>query len=166
MLRALDNYPHIYWVFTFPNADTDSRAIIEHIKAYAEKNKERVSVFVSLGQLRYLSVIKAAAVMAGNSSSGIIEAPSFELPVVNIGSRQEGRIRASNVIDVPDCHSDSISNAVGKALSGDFRATLKGLKNPYGDGKASQRILETLKNAPLTRIIKKRFYDIDRDRAE
>jgi UDP-hydrolysing UDP-N-acetyl-D-glucosamine 2-epimerase len=159
MLHALDSFPQIHWIFTFPNADMESRTIIKYIKAYVEDNKERASAFVSLGQLRYLSALKAAAVMVGNSSSGIIEAPSFELPVVNIGSRQDGRIRAKNVIDVPDCKSDKIEDAVKEALSNSFRDSLKGLKNPYGDGTASVRIVDILKNTDLDRMIKKHFYD-------
>ena len=80
--------------------------------------------------------------------------------MVNIGSRQEGRIRARNVIDVQDCNKDDIGHALKKALSEDFRASLKGLQNPYGDGAASARIVEIIKKASLDRIIKKHFYDI------
>ena len=160
LLEALALFPEIHWIFTFPNADTESRAIIKHIKVFAEHNIGNASLFISLGQLKYLSLLNAAVVMAGNSSSGIIEAPSFELPVVNIGSRQEGRIRARNVIDVQDCNKDDIGHALKKALSEDFRASLKGLQNPYGDGAASARIVEIIKKASLDRIIKKHFYDI------
>ncbi|RJR21782.1 MAG: UDP-N-acetylglucosamine 2-epimerase (hydrolyzing) [Nitrospiraceae bacterium] len=160
ILQALDSFHRVHWVFTFPNADTSGRTIINHIREYAAGNDRHASVFISLGQLRYLSALKAASVMVGNSSSGIIEAPSFELPVVNIGSRQEGRIRAKNVIDVPECISSKITDAVRKALSPQFRETLKGLENPYGDGTASSKILQVLKNAPLSGIMKKHFYDI------
>jgi UDP-hydrolysing UDP-N-acetyl-D-glucosamine 2-epimerase len=163
ILRALDSFPQVHWVFTFPNADTSGRTIIAHIKAYAAEKGKQASVFISLGQPRYLSVLKAAAVMVGNSSSGIIEAPSFELPVVNIGSRQEGRIRAKNVIDVPEGGRAAIIVAIRKALSREFRDTLKGLENPYGDGTASSRILQVLKSAPLSGIMKKHFHDIKQD---
>ncbi|MEW6600340.1 MAG: UDP-N-acetylglucosamine 2-epimerase [Nitrospirota bacterium] len=160
ILQALDSFPDVHWIFTFPNADTSGRTIIEHIREYAANNDRHTSVFISLGQLRYLSALKAASVMVGNSSSGIIEAPSFELPAVNIGSRQKGRTRAQNVIDVPEYARDGIIDAISRALSAEFRATLKGLKNPYGDGTASGKILHVLKNAPLTSIMKKRFHDI------
>lgn len=160
LLSALDNFPEVHWVFTFPNADTESRTIITHIKAYVKDREGRASVFISLGQLRYLSFLKAAAVMVGNSSSGIIEAPSFELPVINMGSRQDGRIRAENVIDVADFRKIDIINSIRKSLSKDFRDSLMGLKNPYGDGKASGRILEILKRTPLDRITRKHFYDV------
>lgn len=160
VLSALSGFPEIHWVITFPNADTESRTIIKHITAYVEEKKGCASLFLSLGQLRYLSMLKNVVVMVGNSSSGIIEAPSFELPVVNIGSRQDGRIRAKNVIDVSECKSAAIKDAIQKALSASFRASLKGLQNPYGDGTASSKILQVLKNVPLRSIIKKHFYDI------
>lgn len=160
ILQALDSFPRVHWIFTFPNADPSGRTIINHIKEYAAGHDKHASVFISLGQLRYLSALKAAAVMVGNSSSGIIEAPSFELPVVNIGSRQEGRIRAKNVIDVPECSGGSIIDAVARACSPEFRETLKGLENPYGDGTASNKILHVLKNALLSGIMKKHFYDL------
>ncbi|RJQ53085.1 MAG: UDP-N-acetylglucosamine 2-epimerase (hydrolyzing) [Nitrospiraceae bacterium] len=159
ILNALDEFPLIHWIFTFPNADTDSRAIVRNIEAYVRQRKGNSSVFISLGQLKYLSLLKNASVMAGNSSSGIIEAPSFKLPVVNIGSRQDGRIRARNVIDVPVCKKNNIINAVRKSLSKDFRDSLKGLKNPYGNGHASSRIVKILKRIPLSRL-QKNFYDL------
>ncbi len=164
ILSALDKFPEIHWIFTYPNADTESRTIIENIKRYVEERKGHASLFVSLGQLRYLSILKTAVVMAGNSSSGIIEAPSFELPVVNIGSRQDGRIRAKNVIDVAECNDDKIEIAVKEALSGGFKESLRGLENPYGNGTASSRIVEILKNAPLSSIIKKHFHDTKPDK--
>jgi UDP-N-acetylglucosamine 2-epimerase len=103
--------------------------------------------------------MSVAAAMIGNSSSGIIEAPSFELPVVNIGSRQAGRIRAANVIDV-SYERKEVAEGLTKALSPEFRANLKGLKNPYGSGKASEVIVEKLKEIDLNeRLITKRFYD-------
>ncbi len=165
ILFALDKFPHIHWIFTCPNADTESRVISENIRTYVEDRKSHASLFVSLGQLKYLSILKTAVVMVGNSSSGIIEAPSFELPVVNIGSRQDGRIRAKNVIDVPECNRDKIESAVKMSLSGSLKESLKGLKNPYGNGTASSRILEILKNTPLSSIIKKHFHYIKPDKA-
>jgi len=98
--------------------------------------------------------------MVGNSSSGIIEAPSFKLPVVNIGSRQIGRIRAKNIIDVPLNGENRIAAAINKALSGKFRRSLKGLKNPYGDGSVSKRVVNVLKKISLTDKCRKHFYDL------
>ena len=116
---------------------------------------------ISIGQLRYLSLMKHVSVMVGNSSSGIIEAPSFELPVVNIGERQMGRIRAQNVIDVHECNKKNIADAIGKALSKEFRNSLRGMHNPYGDGNASEKIVKKLKTVLLgEQLIKKRFYEI------
>jgi len=159
LLEALGDFPQINWVFTLPNADMESRAIIEGIKRYAQNNPNNTRLFSSLGQLRYLSLLRHAAVMVGNSSSGIIEAPSFELPVVNIGNRQQGRIRAKNVIDVPSYQRDSISSAISSAISADFRNSLKGLNNPYGNGTASAGIVEKIKTVPLSGLLKKRFYE-------
>ncbi|MBT6228346.1 MAG: UDP-N-acetylglucosamine 2-epimerase (hydrolyzing), partial [Candidatus Scalindua sp.] len=93
LLKGLKAFPDIYWIFTMSNADTGGRIIIEKIEAFLDENPERGKAFTSLGTLRYLSLLKNSNVMVGNSSSGLIEAPSFELPVVNIGDRQRGRER-------------------------------------------------------------------------
>lgn len=129
------------------------------IEKFVSRHPERGKAFVSLGQLRYLSLLKHAAVMVGNSSSGIIEAPSFELPVVNIGDRQQGRIRARNVIEVAECRRAAIARAITTAVSEEFRNALQGLQNPYGTGATSERILAELKVVPLgTDLLKKTFY--------
>jgi len=161
LLQALRSFPDIYWVFTLPNADTGGRIIAKLINNFARNNPDKGKVFTSLGRVRYLSLLKHASVMVGNSSSGIIEAPSFELPVVNVGDRQRGRVRAQNVIDVLDCKEEAIALAVDKAISSVFKASLKGLKNPYGNGIASAKIVKNLKTIPLSeKLIKKRFYEI------
>ena len=163
LLEAVKKFPDVFWIFTISNADTSGRIIGRKIEDFLNKNPERGKLFVSLGQLRYLSLMKHASVMVGNSSSGIIETPSFELPVVNIGSRQLGRMRAMNVIDVPECNETYITGAVHKALSAEFKNSLKGIRNPCGDGNASDRIVEKLKNCQLgERLIKKKFYEIGR----
>jgi UDP-N-acetylglucosamine 2-epimerase len=101
-----------------------------------------------------------AAAMVGNSSSGIIEAPSFCLPVVNIGRRQEGRIRARNVIDVGYSRGEIIEG-IRRALSREFRESLQGLENPYGDGYAGERIANVLSSIPLDeKLLRKKFYDL------
>ena len=159
ILNAVAEFPNLCWIFTLPNADMESRVIINNIKDYVSKKPKTSRLFSSLGQLRYLSLLRHGEVLVGNSSSGIIEASSFELPVVNIGSRQTGRIRPANVIDVPVCERDKIVSAVRRAMSGEFRHSLRGLKNPYGDGTASKRIVDVLKKFPLENILKKPFYE-------
>ena len=159
LLKGLKAFPDIYWIFTMPNADTGGRIIIEKIEAFLYENPERGKAFTSLGTLRYLSLLKNSAVMIGNSSSGLIEAPSFELPVVNIGDRQLGRVRAKNVIEVFECLEESLENAITKALSVEFSSSLQGMKNSYGDGCTSEQIVEKLRTIPLN-IIKKSFCDI------
>ncbi len=149
----------LFWVMTFPNADTGGRAICEELLRFEERRPETARCFHSLGRVQYISLLKAASVMLGNSSSGIIEAPSFGLPVVNVGGRQDGRIRAKNVIDVKP-RSGEISMALKKALSPEFRASLDGLESPYGNGGASGRIVRAIKEARTERLLKKRFRDL------
>lgn len=162
LLNVVKRFSELYWVFTLPNADTGSRKIIEQIENFVQNNPERSCLFNSLGQLRYLSMLKNASLMIGNSSSGIIEAPSFELPVINIGDRQKGRIRAANVIDVPIYEKNRMVTAINKALSKDFRDSIKGLKNPYGVGNASEKIVEILRTVSLSDISKKQFCELSK----
>ena len=161
LLEAIKEFEEIYWVFTLPNADTEGRSITEKINNFVSEFPEKGRVFISLGQLRYLSLLKNAVLMVGNSSSGLVEAPSVELPVVNIGDRQRGRVRGKNVIDVPECKKEPIINSIYKALSPDFRNSLKGMKNPYGEGNASEKIVKILKTISLGEgLTKKTFYEI------
>ncbi|OGV74957.1 MAG: UDP-N-acetyl-D-glucosamine 2-epimerase, UDP-hydrolysing [Lentisphaerae bacterium RIFOXYB12_FULL_65_16] len=142
VLDALGRFQGTF-VLTQPNPDPGNQAILERMRGFAAAHPTSV-LCQSLGQLRYYSLLACADVMVGNSSSGIWEAPSFELPVVNIGDRQAGRLRAANVIDVPvDCNA--IATALGRALDPAFRNSLRGLRNPYGDGHASARIVEALR---------------------
>ena len=158
LLEAIQKFPDIFWVFTMPNADTRGRIIGRKIEDFLNKNPDRGNLFASLGQFRYLSLMKHASVMVGNSSSGIIEAPSFKLPVVNISDRQSGRVRGQNVIDVAECKEDNIIGAIKKALSSEFRESLKTMKNPYGKGNASRNIVKKLKTIQIDEtLIKKKF---------
>ncbi len=144
-------------VFTYPNADTGSHAIIESIREYAAGNS-RVHIYVNMGTQRYFSVMKHAAAMVGNSSSGIIEAASFKLPVVNIGNRQRGRLRPANVIDV-GCSRAEIAAGIRQALAPGYRASLSDLVNPYGDGHAAERIVEKLRTVELNnKLLLKHFH--------
>lgn len=146
-------------VFTCPNADAGSKPIIEAIEVYCAKRLD-CRFHASLGRQRYFSLLRHADCMLGNSSSGIAEAPSFRLPVVDIGDRQKGRIMAANVISVA-AKSRDITEAWRTALSAEFRDGLKGLKNPYGRGKAVEGIVSVLKTIALDRkLIVKKFYDL------
>ena len=125
----------------YPNADAGGRDMIELLEKYTEC--PFIHIFRNIQSIDFLSLMKYASVMGGNSSCGIIEAPSFKLPVVNIGTRQKGRERANNVIDV-DYDKKQIIEAIGKAMSAEFISFLKDCKNPYGDGKTSPRIAKIL----------------------
>ncbi len=162
LLNTVKGFSEIYWIITLPNADTGSRAIIKAIEVFVHENPEIACSFSSLGQLRYLSLLTNATIMVGNSSSGLIEAPSFELPVVNIGDRQKGRIRAANVIDAPTCDKNILEIAMDKAVSKEFRDSIQGLKNPYGDGHTSEKIVEILRTVSLSDMPKKQFCELSK----
>ncbi len=163
VLEAIKSTSGLYWIFSLPNADTDRKVIAEKIKDFFARYPQKGKVVASLGRIAYPSMLRYAEVMIGNSSSGLIEAPSFGLPVVNIGDRQAGRLRAENVIDVSSYSRDLIARALRKALSGRFRSSLHGMKNPYEgkDTDTSKRIVHVLKTIRLGEsLIKKRFYDL------
>jgi UDP-N-acetylglucosamine 2-epimerase (non-hydrolysing)/GDP/UDP-N,N'-diacetylbacillosamine 2-epimerase (hydrolysing) len=147
-------------IFTYPNADTDSRVIIRCIDQFVSTHSN-AKVVVNLGIHAYFSLMKYAAAMVGNSSSGIIEAASFELPVVNIGNRQRGRIHGENVIDTAS-DRQSIKNAISISVSRQFREKLKGVMNLYGDGHAADRIVSELQKLELDHLfLLKPFHNID-----
>ena len=146
-------------VFTMPNADTGGQVIASTIREFASQNMQ-VRIFDNLGARRYYSLMASVTAMVGNSSSGIIEAPSFELPVVNVGNRQRGRIRAENVIDVGNSR-DEIRQGISRARSSEFRNSLGGMSNPYGSGNAAGRIVGQLKSIPLEQsLLVKCFNDL------
>lgn len=156
LLAALDAND-LQYAITYPNADAGSEVIIRSILEFAQRHAQSVVVRKSLGHERYVSLLRVVAMMIGNSSSGLVEAPAFNLPVVNIGTRQAGRMRAANVIDV-DCTSIEITRGLAWARRYD---RTKPCPNPYGDGNSSARICEfILRNfAEHTReeILRKRF---------
>jgi UDP-hydrolysing UDP-N-acetyl-D-glucosamine 2-epimerase len=159
LLGALDGLdPALRFVFTKANADAGGRAINAAAEAYCAARPGRAALFASLGQQRYLSLMGMAEAVVGNSSSGIIEAPSLRVPTVNIGTRQQGRVRAASVIDCAT-DRDSIASALSTALSPAFRSSLAGIPNPYGDGKAAPRIAESLAGADLGSLAVKSFRD-------
>jgi UDP-N-acetylglucosamine 2-epimerase (non-hydrolysing)/GDP/UDP-N,N'-diacetylbacillosamine 2-epimerase (hydrolysing) len=134
-------------IVTYPNADTAGQAIIERLEEFAGRCA-RVRLVRNLGDDQYLSMLAAADAMVGNSSSGLIEAPSFALPVVNVGRRQQGRLRGANVIDVGDT-TDEILAGLDAALAPGARERLRGERNPYGDGHAAERIVRVLREVTL-----------------
>lgn len=156
LLAALDEIG-MPTIFTHPNADTRGRLIAHHIDEYVLERPGAQKV-IAVGSAMYYGLMKYATAMVGNSSSGIIEAPSLELPVVNIGNRQRGRLRASNVIDVGNDRHEVIEG-IRTAVSSGFKCTLVGIQNPYGDGHAAERILAELKEADVDdRLLTKKFF--------
>jgi len=129
-------------LFCFPNSDAGSRELYGRANDFCAACSS-ARLFVNLHPLRYWSLLQCSSVMLGNSSSGIMESPSLALPCVNVGMRQQGRERAVNVIDV-EANTDAIVAALERARTKDFRQSLEGMINPYGDGSAAKRIVETL----------------------
>lgn len=160
LTNALDQFPEAKIVFTKANADTAGRTINYNIEKYVKQNPQRAKVFTSMGQLLYLSAIKNMDIVIGNSSSGITEGPSFRKPTVNIGQRQQGRLKADSIIDCAE-KAETIVAAIKKGLSSEFKNVLKNNKNPYGSGNASLKIKEYLKKASLENILMKKFYDVN-----
>lgn len=155
LLAALESFDGPI-VFTGTNADTQNSIIWKKIRGFIS-NHPKARLVVNFGPDYYFSLLANARLMVGNSSSGLVEAPSFGLPVVNIGNRQGGRVRAANVIDC-GYETEKIMAAIRQAISPEFRRSLKGLKNPYGDGHASEKILKVLKEIPLdARLVVKKF---------
>ena len=146
------------FIFTHANSDKNGRVINQMIEEFVNKNKDRAVAFRSLGQLRYLSALKHVDAVIGNSSSGIVEVPYFNIPTVNIGDRQKGRVRAESIIDAEPVFK-SICAGLHKALDPSFQSEIKNQKQVYGTGKAVQKIMEVVLNRPLHNL-KKPFYDI------
>ncbi len=159
LLNALEKLEDTRIIFTMPNADTDGRIIMKMINDFVGKFGGKAAAFTSLGQLRYLSALKHVDLVVGNSSSGLIEAPSFKTPTVNIGDRQNGRIKADSVIDC-EPNESGILNAMQQGLSQEFIQSISHMENPYGSEGASLRIKEIVKSFPLEGIIKKKFHDL------
>ena len=145
-------------IFTLPNADTNGRVIIKMVEQFVSSHP-KAQLVGNLGTEAYLSLMALAAAMVGNSSSGIIEAASLKLPVVNIGNRQRGRVRAANVIDVGHARKE-VLRGILEAVSLGFRARLKDLVNPYGQGEAADKIVRVLKSTAINdQLLMKRFSD-------
>lgn len=159
LLQALDRLNDTKIIFTLPNADANGRIITERINQYVAQHPQQAKVFTSLGQLRYLSTLCYVSAVVGNSSSGIIEAPFFKIPTVNIGDRQAGRLKAASVIDT-GTDTESILKSLKKAFSPVFVATCKKNVSLYGSGHAAALVVKTIKKFGKLGSIKKSFYDL------
>jgi UDP-hydrolysing UDP-N-acetyl-D-glucosamine 2-epimerase len=135
-------------LFCYPNSDAGSYRLMERTRAFLAAHRE-VKVFINLDAVTYWSLLREVSALIGNSSSGIMEAASFALPVVNVGFRQEGRERARNILDAPP-ETGAILARIRQALSPEFRQSLAGMANPYGDGQAAEKIVQVLTTAPLS----------------
>jgi GDP/UDP-N,N'-diacetylbacillosamine 2-epimerase (hydrolysing) len=159
LLAALDALEDTHLIFTMPNADTDGRILIDMVERFVATHPN-ARAYTSLGQLRYLSCIREVDGVVGNSSSGLAEVPSFRKGTVNIGDRQRGRLKADSVLDcAPD--RQSIGEALRTLYSPEFKARLPTVRNPYGEGGASEKVVRVLQEYPLDRLLKKTFYDFD-----
>ena len=161
ILKAIDNFKDFSLIFTSPNADHDGEAIKGLIEAYVKKNNN-AHFFSSLGQNGYLSFLKEAECVIGNSSSGIFEAPYCKVGSVNIGNRQKGRLKPKSVIDVPN-NSMKITDAINHVFSKDFKKIIQDQENPFGDGDAGERIVSILENElnqSGKEFLKKEFFNL------
>ena len=159
LLIALAELRDTKIIFTMPNADTDHQVIVKMIREFVATH-DNARAYLSLGQLRYLSCLKHVDGVVGNSSSGLIEAPSMGIGTINIGDRQHGRLKAESVIDCFP-NSNSIASALYRLYSPDFQNSLKHVRNPYGNGGASETIVQLLREVSLRSILKKSFYDLN-----
>ncbi|TEY02799.1 UDP-N-acetylglucosamine 2-epimerase [Campylobacter sp. US33a] len=158
LLENLDKLENASLIFTKANADENGLLINEILKAYCEKNPSKAKLFDNLGSQRYLSLMKISKAMIGNSSSGIYESVFFKTPCINIGDRQNGRLRTKNIID---CTMQDLDKALKKLEGKDFKECLKNLENPYESKKNPNKIIkDTLKKANLDTILQKNFIDL------
>ena len=158
LLHALDQQKETNIIFTMPNADMESRILSKKIKQFCDK-KSNAYLFTSLGQLNYLSCLQFVDAVIGNSSSGLLEVPSFKKGTINIGDRQKGRICAKSVINC-QAESKAIINAINHIYSEEFRAILSSVNNPYGEGGASAKIVNKLENVGVRGLLKKKFFNL------
>lgn len=160
LLKALDSFPNMKFLITKGNSDSNGRIINNILEDYCDKNKHRVKLFTSMGQIAYLSAMKHCSIVLGNSSSGIIEAPTFNIPTINIGDRQKGRIQAKSIINC-NPNKDDIIASIKKALNVEYINSLKSIVNPYDGGDTSCKIINILNKILNSSInLKKKFYDL------
>jgi len=159
LLDSISKLKNTKIIFTKANSDTDGRVINNMIDNYVV-NHGNTMAFISMGQLNYLSALQFMDVVVGNSSSGLLEAPSFRIGTIDIGDRQKGRIKADSVISCLPLKA-SINTALDKLYSEDFQNIVNKVENPYGAGGASKKIVTTIKDIDLSDILKKPFYDLE-----
>ena len=160
LLKALGDLKDTHLIFTMPNADTDGRELINLIQNFVAQHPN-ARAYTSLGQLRYLSCLAQVDGVVGNSSSGLVEAPSFKKGTINIGDRQRGRLQAESVINC-EPERNSITAALNKLYSSRFQSGLRQIINPYGNGGASESIVSVIKKTSLDGIVKKYFFDVNK----
>jgi len=156
LLTVLAQYTDFQVIITFPNADAQGRKLINQLTNFTTKHSSRVKLFESMGQLNYLSAMKHASLVIGNSSSGIIEAPTFQVPTINIGDRQKGRVAANSVF-----HCEESIKAISESIKKALEHKTEHVVNPYGLGGASKKIVEKLLNVEIGTLLEKSFYDLD-----
>lgn len=159
LLNVLDRHPEYRIVFTLPNSDTGGRAIIDCIQNFVSRNKNRAVSFSSLGKIRYLSALNYISAVIGNSSSGILEVPSFGIPTLDIGDRQKGRISAASVVHCGTTMED-INMGFNRLFSEEIMLVAKDRKNPYEKRGTVESIIKVLKSYPLEGIVQKTFYNL------
>lgn len=165
LLLALDDLHDTHLIFTKANADTNGRVINEMIDTYVIENAEKAVAHTSLGQLRYLSALQYVDGVVGNSSSGLLEAPSFKIGTINIGDRQRGRIKAESVIDCEPNRED-ISQGLDILYKQSFQKLLKSVENPHGKGGVAEKIVTELRRQPTHNMLKKTFYDTNQSQSQ
>ena len=159
ILDAIDDLKNTNIIFTKTNSDTGGKIINSMIDEYTSKNQNKSISITSMGQLNFLSALKYMDFIIGNSSSGLLEAPSLKIGTINIGDRQKGRIKAKSIIDCSP-NKKSIKYAIKKAYSNEFQNHLKNIKNPYGDGCSSQKIIKILNSISIDDLLKKSFFNV------
>ncbi|RHO68154.1 UDP-N-acetylglucosamine 2-epimerase (hydrolyzing) [Parabacteroides sp. AF48-14] len=159
LLEVLARHPEYRILFTLPNSDTDGRVIIDCIKDFVAKNEDRAIAFKSLGKLRYLSALKYVSAAIGNSSSGILEVPSFGIPTLDIGNRQKGRIAAKSVVHC-GTSTEEIEQGFRLIFSETIQSASKLRSNPYEKEGTTDMIVSQLKTYPLENLIQKSFYNL------
>ncbi len=147
-------------IVTLSNADVGGRTINECMRKWSEKHPDRIHCFASLGQLRYLSAVKYCEAVVGNSSSGILEAPSLFVPTINIGNRQAGRLQADSIINCEPT-LDGVFEAIEKISDSTFKKSLGSIKNPYGNGNTVKEIMSFIENIDWSKLLSKKFFNID-----
>ena len=160
ILLGLEQLDDTLIIFTKANADVGGRLINKMIDEYVEKRPDKSIVFTSLGQLRYLSALQYIDAVVGNSSSGIVEAPSFKVATINIGDRQKGRVKAQSTLDI-GVGAKEIVSAFNKINTSEFKTMLAKVTNPYGQGNSSRQVVDILKSFDLGALKTKLFYDIE-----